>query len=107
MEYKFLYSINRTCEIIKSMIYLITSRTKQTYFTRDGKMDFKKTVCFILKLTKKTLQKEINDYFKELENGHITLTKQAFSQGRQKISSDAIKFLFDSDVKPFYDCDDI
>ena len=49
-------------------------------------MSFKDAIFFILKRLRKTLQIEIDEWF-EFNGGENSMTKQAFSQLRQKIKS--------------------
>ncbi|KJS01219.1 MAG: hypothetical protein VR68_05645 [Peptococcaceae bacterium BRH_c4a] len=67
-------------------------------------MSFMDAVLFILKGLKKTLQIEIDEWF-ELLGEEITMTKQAFSQLRQKIKPEAFMQLNDSFISWFYNDD--
>ena len=78
---------------------------KNTYFSRStSKMSFNEAIWFILKGLKKTLQIEIDDWF-EFLGGEKTMTKQAFSQLRQKIKSEAFTELNDNFTNWFYEDD--
>jgi len=85
--------------------FMFTNRTKNTYFTKNtGKMSFTETMYFILKGLRKTLQIEIDDRF-EFLGGDNTMTKQGFSQLRQKIKPDAFMKLNDNYISWFYNDD--
>lgn len=75
---------------ISNFSFLIDNRTKSSYFTKESaKMSFKDAIYFILKKLRKTLQIEIDEWF-EFIGGEKSMTKQAFSQLRQKIKPDAV-----------------
>ena len=87
---------------INNSLFMFINRTKNTYFTKEtAKMSFKDAIYFILKGLRKTLQIEIDDWF-EFLGGELTMTKQAFSQLRQKIKPDAFIQLNDTYVNWFY-----
>jgi hypothetical protein len=97
------YSIN----LIKSASYLCEVRLSPKYFTREGKMNFVSLITFILNLTKKSLQLELDAFFKDVKGTEKTVTKQAFSEARQKISPKAFQILFEENVKFFYTATDL
>ena len=64
---------------------MFAHRKKSNYFTRNtAKMGFSDAIYFILRGIKKSLQIELDNWFEFLGGGK-TMTKQAFSQLRQKI----------------------
>lgn len=77
---------------------------KETYFTRMGnnKMTFKSIVVFILNFVKKSLQLELDDFFNGINGTNLNVTKQAFSEARQKISPTAFIKMSDEIIKWFY-----
>lgn len=94
----FMTALGMAKEQINDTIFMITNRKKSTYFTKDTvKMDFRDAIYFILKGLRKTLQIEIDDWF-EFLGGDNSMTKQAFSQLRQKIKPDAFIQLNDNFV---------
>lgn len=100
----------RSLEILRNQIndpiFMFENRLKNSYFTRESaKMSFKDAIVFILKGLKKTLQIEIDEWF-ELLSGEVTMTKQAFSQLRQKIKPDAFIQLNDKYISWLYDGDE-
>jgi hypothetical protein len=98
---------NYTINLIKSPSYLCEVRFSPKYFTREGKMNFVSLITFILNFTKKTLQLELDAFFKDVKGTENTITKQAFSEARQKISPKAFQILFEENVKLFYTATDL
>ena len=103
----FLESTKRIREIIESYSFLIDVRTKKNDFTRSGKLGFKNIIGIILNFTKRSLQVELNDFFKSVLGSSDRVRKQAFSQGRQKISFDAFIILIKELVKVVYTATDL
>ena len=81
--------IKVTSLLIDDIMFLFEFRMKDTYFTRIGrsKMSFKNIILFMINFVKKTLQLELDDFSKIASMPNIT--KQAFSQARQKVSPKA------------------
>ncbi len=81
--------IKVTSLLIDDIMFLFKFRMKDTYFTRIGrsKMSFKNIILFMINFVKKTLQLELDDFSKIASTPNIT--KQAFSQARQKVSPKA------------------
>lgn len=65
-------------------------------------MTFKSIVIFILNFVKKILQLELDDFFTEINKTSFNLTKQAFSEARQKISHEAFIKMSDKVIEWFY-----
>jgi hypothetical protein len=93
--------------LLKSEAYLERARLNKQSFTRNRKMNFYHTTCFLLKNTKKSLQVALNEYIKEVKNEQETISKQAFSKQRQNIRPEAVLELFDTFTHPIYECKDI
>ena len=83
--------IQSSNKIIDDIIFIYKFRMKETYFTREGRsqMKFNDIILFILNFVKKSLQIELDDLFKKVHKGDVTVTKQAFSQARRKVSPEA------------------
>jgi len=96
--------IRITTELLDDIIFLCETRMKKTYFTRRGrnKMDFKSMLLFILNFVKKSIQIELDEFFKMITGKDINVTKQAFSEARQKISPKAFIKMADTIIKWFY-----
>lgn len=102
---KILKAIKLTSGIIKNITYLFEVRLRPTYFIKEGKMGFVNLISFILSLRKKSLQIELDNFFKALPGEECSITKQAFSEARQKISPRAFTILFQAVIKQFYEDD--
>ena len=102
MKRNFLNILKQTRERVEDNVFLNTHRLKDTYFTRSsGKMRFSEAIYFILKGIKKTLQIELDNWF--WNQGRESMTKQSFSELRQKISPQAFVELNDIFVSQFYE----
>ena len=49
-------ALDITSQLINDIIFMCETRTKSTYFTRNGKMSFKSTILFILNFVKKIMK---------------------------------------------------
>lgn len=96
--------IRITNVLINDILFMCETRMKETYFTRIGnnKMTFKNIVVFILNFVKKSLQLELDDFFNGTNGTNLSVTKQAFSEARQKISPTAFIKMSDEIIKWFY-----
>lgn len=94
--------ISRT--IINDIMFLYQFRTNKTDFTRMGKskMKFNSIILFILNFVKKSLQLELDDFFKKIQKGDESISKQGFLQARQKVSPKAFIYLLDKINNWFY-----
>lgn len=75
--------------LIGDFLFKCNNRTKSIHFTRDGKMGFKETMIFMINMVKKSLQVELNSFFETVLNKDASVTKQAYSEARQKIEPKA------------------
>ena len=101
----FMILLERSRAQISDPAFMFSNRIRSNYFTKSTlKMGFKEAIWFILKGVKKTLQIELDDWF-EFLGGEKTMTKQGFSQLRQKIKSEAFVELNDNFTSWFYDDD--
>ena len=94
-------------EIIESYLFLITVRKKPKYFSRRGKMGFKNVILFILNFGKKSLQIELDNFFKTINKTNDGVKKQAFSEARQKVSPEAFIILQENIIKKVYTATDL
>lgn len=95
-----------TNQLINDIIFMCEARTKITYFTRSGKMGFKSTILFILNFVKKSLQIELDSFFKNIEKEKSSITKQGYSEARQKISPAAFIKMANAIISWYYEDDD-
>jgi hypothetical protein len=93
-------------KLLHSLEYFCEARLKPTYFRREGKMGLINMVAFILNNTKKSLQFELDNFFKVVQGTDCSITKQAFSEARQKLSPKAFAILFQAVVQQFYESND-
>jgi hypothetical protein len=99
-----LEGIKKSSQLIKDVIFMCETRAKSTHFTRSGKISFQSLILFMLNYTKKSLQIELDGFFKMINDQ--TITKQAFSKARQKILPIAFIKLADTITTWFYGDDD-
>ncbi|HZK71775.1 MAG TPA: hypothetical protein VFD03_09740 [Clostridia bacterium] len=85
----FLVALTASQERFNEYTFMCSNRTKPEYFTRNGKMSFKETISFMLNMVKKTMQVELNDFFETVLKKDYTISKQAYSEVRQKIDPKA------------------
>ena len=89
-------------DTIPSKAFLTTFRTSDRYFTRKRKMTFVGLITFITHFLSKSLQAELDHYFKQTGN-ESRISQQAFSKARQKIKPEAFKHLFEITVREMMD----
>lgn len=94
--------IRVTSLLIDDIMFLFEFRMKDTYFTRTGRstMSFKNIILFIINFVKRTLQLELDDFSKIASTPNIT--KQTFSQARQKVSPKAFIHMLNQVNKWYY-----
>ena len=103
----FLEAIRISEQLINDIVFMCETRTKPTYFTRSThcKMDFKSLVLFQLNYVRKTLQLELDSFFRTIKGVETSITKQGYSEARQKISPTAFIKMADSITSWYYDDD--
>ena len=108
MEKSLLEGLLLTEQVIDDLVFMCESRMKPTYFTRAAncKMDFKDLILFELNFVKKTLQIELNSFFKTIKGAESSITKQGYSEARQKISPTAFIKMADAIIAWYYGDDD-
>lgn len=108
MKKLFLEGLLLTVQLMNDIVFMCQSRTKSTYFTRAGncKMDFKDLLMFQLNFVKKTLQIELDSFFETIKGAECSITKQGYSEARQKISPTAFIKMADSIISWYYGDDD-
>lgn len=99
--------IEITSNLISQYEFLCRSRTKTVHFSREGKIGFVNLVGFMLNFVKKTLQMELDNYFKLIDKDKNRITKQAFSEARKKLSFKPFKELYDLTTKAANEADDM
>lgn len=99
-------AINITNQLIDDIIFMCETRTKSTYFTRAGKMNFKSIILFILNFVKKSIQIELDSFLNNINGEGASISKQGYSEARQKISPTAFIKMADAITSWFYGDDD-
>jgi hypothetical protein len=97
-----LKAVNYTDQLINDIIFMCENRAKSTYFTRMGKMSFQDVIVFTLNFVKKSLQLELDLFFKHIKGETMSITKQSFSEARQKILPEAFIKIFYQIVEWYY-----
>jgi hypothetical protein len=79
-------------------------RTKATFFTRKRFLTFSVLVTFLMNLLTRTIQVELNRFFKVLrgQSSDVRVSKQAFSKARQKLSAQTFIRLNERLIEEFY-----
>jgi hypothetical protein len=108
MKKRFLEGLTITDQLLDDIIFMCDNRMKATYFTRavHCKMDFQDLIRFELNFVKKTLQIELDSFFKTIKGAESGITKQGYSQARQKISPMACIKMADAIISWYYGDDD-
>lgn len=100
----FLGAIEITRKLLNDVMFMLESRTKETYFTRkEKKLNFKNTILFSLNFVKKSLQIELDDFFDKFNLSEIGISKQGYSAARKKISPLAFVKLTKAIVNWYYE----
>ena len=73
-------------KLIHSDIIINKYKIGSKSFTRKGKMSFQDLILFMMNMVNKTLQREINDYIKNIKKEKIKYCKSSISRARMKIS---------------------
>lgn len=98
----FLNGLKCTELLINDLVFMYESRAKSIYFTRTRKMSFHDIIVFTLNFVKKSLQLELDLFFKNIKGETVSITKQSFSEARQKILPEAFIKIFYQIVKWYY-----
>ncbi len=83
--------IKNVKNLIVSDEFRVKHSLEQNAFTRNRKLSFQDIIYFILGLPRKSLSTEMDLFFEEQE---YSVSKQAFSKARYKISSQAFEDIF-------------
>lgn len=99
-------AIALTASKVDDFMFKCEHRINPNSFTRDRKMGFKNTILLMLNGIKQSLQVEINSFFDNVLKRNDSISKQAFSEARQKISPTAFIELNDAIVNTIYEKND-
>lgn len=89
--------IKKVKNLIASDEFKAKHSLEQHAFTRNRKLSFQDIIYFILGLPRKSLPTELDLFFEEQG---LSVSKQAFSKARYKISSQAFEDIFDFTKQP-------
>lgn len=104
----YLIILERTNKKIDDFLFKCSNRFKPQYFSRRSKMGFKETMLFILNIGKKSIQLELNNFFKKALKRDDSITKQAYLESRLKIDPKAFIELNEELTDSIYnECDDL
>jgi hypothetical protein len=81
--------------------YASRSKKRKQDFNRDRKMPFKKLMWFMLSMVKESSQNALERFFPKLKEA-TRMSRQAFSQARQKVKREAFRALFQASVRGSY-----
>lgn len=98
----FLDAIDVTRKTIYSIMFLVDSRANQSDFTRKSKLSFTDMIMFMLNMNKRSMQLELDHFFKNIEGKDMVFTKQAFSEKRLRVSPRAFIHLNDVIIQRIY-----
>ena len=88
-------------KILNSKEFLEKNRNAKNSFIRNRKMPFSHLILFMLNLVKKSLQKELTEFFSVFSN-EKNITKSAFCQSRMNLKHTAFIELNDLMIDDFY-----
>lgn len=87
---------------VEDYTFMCRNRKKPQYFSRNRKMGFKLTLLFMMNMVKRTLQVELNKFYEEMLNRTELISKQAYSEARNKIKPEAFIELNDKVIYGLY-----
>lgn len=88
--------------LLRDPAFVERAKTSPSAFTRKRKLDFVDFMLFLISGAKNSLQAELNHFLDMTKRVDQTYSKQAFSQGRQRIRPEAFKELSDTVVREVY-----
>lgn len=91
-------------QLITSVTFLEKSRQKTNQFTRLRKLSFVLLIKFLLNLSSRSLQIEIDSFLEKITgDDNMDCTKQAVSKARANISYESFKLLNTTLINSFYE----
>ncbi len=97
--------VKNITKLIENEEFASRSKVDLSGFTRKRKIPFKDLLVLIMKGLKRSLQRELNSFYKEVNKADFSIvhvTKGAFSQSRSKLKPEAFVELSQSVIKDFY-----
>jgi len=87
-----LSAIERISKLLFSYEYKCDARSNPNYFSREGgKIGFVNMIAITLNFLAKSIQKELNDFFEHVMQKTENVSKQAYSEARFKLTTDAFR----------------
>ena len=90
-------------KLINSTVTIEKYRIGTKSFTRKTKMIFADMTLFMMNMVNKTMQREINDFIKNVKKKPIKYTKSAISKARLKISPELFRELNNEFIQDIYE----
>jgi len=102
---RFCLSFNLSNQISDENFKCRSSDGKKGTFSRNRKLGFEALIIFILQMGTKSLQRELDDFLRQIDRpdyniGHVT--KSALSQSRRKLNPNAFLELNDIVIRDYY-----
>lgn len=95
-------SVMTSTSLINDFMFKCRNRTHSKHFCREGKIGFKNMILFMLNMLNQSLQVELNRFFENILKKDSSISKQAFSEARQKITPEAFIELNDAIMDVIY-----
>ena len=89
-------------QLLHDPAFVNRAKTSPSAFTRKRKLSFVDFMLFLISGAKNSLQSELNHFLDMTKHEDQNYSKQAFSQGRQRIRPEAFKELSDTVVREVY-----
>jgi hypothetical protein len=88
---------------INSKVTVNKHKIGEKSFTRNTKMNFTNITFFIMNMVSKTMQREINNFIKNVKDSSIKYTQSAMSKARLKISPELFRELNEGLINDIYE----
>ena len=93
-------------ELIKSYAYKVRNRKSQKDFTRESKVGFVKYILMLLNFMKKSVQIEVNKFFRNVLGEVVGVKRQSFDDAREKILDSAFVEIYEVSVEDALELED-
>jgi len=92
--------------LIKSYAYKVRNRKGQKDFTRESKVGFVKYILMVLNFMKKSVQIEVNKFYRNVLGEVIGVKRQSFEDAREKILDSAFVEIYEASVEDAFELED-
>jgi hypothetical protein len=96
--------LQKTRQLIYSLIFKEQARTKATYFTRTRKMPFEELMIFMLLSLKSSTSSALRRFFADIGKKSVAMTQQSLSEARKKVNVWAFIALYKVTVSEMMKC---